>query len=82
MLERPIRGWEAGDGGMSQPMSQLLGVESQIDRGQELNSSPALPPSPPRLPPSQTFRYFTHAQENSRRNFTLGQHSAIRAEKT
>lgn len=41
--ERPIGGWEAGAGGMSEPMSQLLGVESRTDRGQELNSSPALP---------------------------------------
>lgn len=41
----------AGDGGTSEPMSQLLGVESQTDRGQELNSSPALPPSPPHSHP-------------------------------
>lgn len=40
------------EGGTSEPMSQLLGVERdrrkerQSDRGQELNSSPALPPSP------------------------------------
>lgn len=36
-------GWEAGAGGTSEPMRQHLGVESRADRGQELNSSPALP---------------------------------------
>lgn len=61
-LERPMGGWEAGAGGTSEPMSRLLGVERRPDRGQELNSSPALPPR--LLPPSQTFRCFTHAQES------------------
>lgn len=67
-LERPMGGWEAGAGGMSEPMSPLLGVESGTDRGQELNSSPALPLVSPRpLKRSDTLHTFLFSQHAATR---------------